>query len=322
MDKNVLITGAAGFVGTELVKAFISDSRITKIIGTDIRDKHSLENTDKFQYQVLDIRDPSFSDVLSQNSIDTVIHLASIVTPTKKMTREFVHSVDVGGTQNILESCLKAGVQHFIYTSSGAAYGYYKDNPEWIDENDEIRGNQEFAYSDHKRIIEELCAEYRVKHPSLKQLILRPGTLLGPHVDNQITDLFKKPLIFGIQGAKTPFVFMWDKDVVDIIILGTIEAKEGIFNLAGDGAMTLREIAGELKKPYLALPYFVVFAALSLLKLLKLSQYGPEQVDFLRYRPVLSNKRLKNDFGFTPSKSSKEAFLCYVKQNQSFSSQG
>jgi nucleoside-diphosphate-sugar epimerase len=69
MDKNVLITGAAGFVGTELVKAFISDSRITKIIGTDIRDKHSLENTDKFQYQVLDIRDPSFSDVLSQNSI-------------------------------------------------------------------------------------------------------------------------------------------------------------------------------------------------------------------------------------------------------------
>jgi UDP-glucose 4-epimerase len=39
-----------------------------------------------------------------------------------------------------------------------------------------------------------------------------------------------------------------------------------------------------------------------------LSQYGPEQVDFLRYRPVLSNARLQSEFGYKPRKSSREAF--------------
>jgi UDP-glucose 4-epimerase len=47
---------------------------------------------------------------------------------------------------------------------------------------------------------------------------------------------------------------------------------------------------------------------LAVLHPIGLSQYGPEQVDFLRYRPVLSNARLKSEFGYEPRKSSREAF--------------
>jgi UDP-glucose 4-epimerase len=44
-----------------------------------------------------------------------------------------------------------------------------------------------------------------------------------------------------------------------------------------------------------------------------LSRYGPEQVDFLRYRPVLANDRLKREFGYTPQKSSREVFDLFVE---------
>ena len=52
--------------------------------------------------------------------------------------------------------------------------------------------------------------------------------------------------------------------------------------------------------------------SLYVLKRLKLSQYGEEQVDFLRYRPVLSNKRLKEEFQYTPMKTSLEVFEYYM----------
>ena len=59
--------------------------------------------------------------------------------------------------------------------------------------------------------------------------------------------------------------------------------------------------------------YLSLYLDLRLLRVLKLTQYGPEQVDFLRYRPVLDNRRLKEDFGYIPAKTSREAFDVFVE---------
>ena len=48
--------------------------------------------------------------------------------------------------------------------------------------------------------------------------------------------------------------------------------------------------------------------ALAVARPLGLTRYGPEQVDFLRYRPVLDNARLKREFGYVPALTSREAF--------------
>jgi UDP-glucose 4-epimerase len=220
--------------------------------------------------------------------------------------------VDVLGTENVLKACLEAGVKKLIITSSGAAYGYFPDNPEWLDENDALRGNTEFAYSHHKRLVEEMLARFRREHPELKQLVLRPGTVLGATTDNQITALFEKPFIMGLMGAASPFVFIWDQDVVGCILKGIFDDTTGIYNLSGDGTLTMKEIAGLLGKPYVALPVSLVRSVLWVLKKLGLTQYGPEQVNFLRYRPVLSNRRLKQEFGYVPKKTTREVFEYYM----------
>jgi UDP-glucose 4-epimerase len=54
---------------------------------------------------------------------------------------------------------------------------------------------------------------------------------------------------------------------------------------------------------------------LAILHPLGLAQYGPEQVDFLRYRPVLSNRRLKEEFGYRPQKTSAEVFDFYCRSH-------
>ena len=314
-DKpSVLITGAGGYLGSETIKELATrcDS-FAAIVAVDVRDTPADRRLDGITYITCDVRDAGMEAILREHRIDTVVHLASIVTPGKKSNREFEYSVDVLGTRNVVECCLRAGVTHFIVTSSGAAYGYYADNPQPLHETDRIRGNPEFAYSDHKRQVEEMLAQFRQSNPELKQLIFRPGTILGASTSNQITNLFEGKRILGLKSASTPFVFIWDKDVVASIVKGILEHREGIFNLAGDGTLTLQEIAQRLRKPYTQISPTLLASALRILRALGLSQYGPEQVNFLRYRPVLANDKLKRDFGYTPQKTSAEAFDFYAR---------
>jgi UDP-glucose 4-epimerase len=284
---------------------------VRTVVALDLREPPADERIPRTEYCTGDIRDPAIEKIFRTHSVDTVIHLAAIVTPGKGSTRELEHSIDVLGTENVLRACLKAGVRRFIYTSSGAAYGYHADNACPLEESDALRGNEEFAYSDHKRLVEEMLARYRLDHPELEQLIFRPGTILGEQVRNPITAIFERRLVLGVTGSPAPFVFIWDEDVARCILKGIREERTGIFNVAGDGTISLREIARRLGKPYLPLPPVLIAGALGLLKTLGLTQLGPAQVNFLRYRPVLSNERLKAEFGFTPSYTSEGCFEHY-----------
>jgi UDP-glucose 4-epimerase len=313
-SRSVLITGAGGYIGRQVVEALAKDrGDIETIVATDVRPPHPADRYPGVEYLIADVRSPELAEILETHGVGMVVHLAAMVTPGRKSDREFEYSVDVLGTKNVLECCLKAGVKNLIYTSSGAAYGYHADNPEWLDEEDELRGNVEFAYSDHKRQVEEMLAQWRKEHAELAQLILRPGVILGAGTSNQITALFDGKFVMGLRGSTTPFVIIWDKDVVGAILKGIHEGGAGVFNMAGDGFLTMKQIAKLMHKPYVSVPVGLVKAALWVMKRFSLTQYGPEQVNFLRYRPVLSNRRLKEEFGYIPQKTTQQVFEHFLE---------
>lgn len=311
--RRVLITGADGFLGRGLVAALNRQPGMEQVVALDVREVPVERREPGVVYQAQDVRDSALADTVAAYEIDAVVHLASIVTPGKDSNRDFEYSVDVGGTKNVLEACVQHSVRHVVISSSGAAYGYHADNPQWLSEQHALRGNEVFAYAHHKRLVEEMLTEYRQAHPGLQQTVLRIGTILGERVDNQITALFEKPRLIAIQGSDSPFVFIWDEDVTGAILhaLGG-QAVPGCYNLAGDGALTIHEIAARLDKRTRNFPAWLLRAALWLGSTLGVSRYGPEQLDFLRYRPVLLNTALKRRFGYVPLKTSSMAFDAFV----------
>jgi UDP-glucose 4-epimerase len=319
MTHRVLVTGGAGYLGSTLVRSLArrlaGSGDPACIVATDVREVPLEQREPGVEYVTSDVRQPGLEAVLREHAIDTVVHLAAIVTPGAKSNRELEYAVDVTGTKNVLEACVTSGVRRIIVTSSGAAYGYHADNPEWLTEDNPVRGNEAFAYSHHKRLVEEMLAEYRRTHPQMKQVVFRVGTILGETTRNQITALFERPRLIAIRGSKSPFVFIWDQDVVGAIEHAIFSGGAGIYNVAGDGALSIQEIAARLGKRCITLPPGLLRAVLAVLHPLGLSRYGPEQVDFLRYRPVLDNRRLKEQFGYVPKLTSAEVFELFRKSH-------
>ncbi len=312
--RCILITGAGGYIGRQLVAHLAQNRRDLKtIVATDLHPEPDVLKMNGVTYLTADICSAELAAALQQYAVDVVVHLAAVVTPGAKSNRELEYKVDVLGTENVLKACVAAGVKKIIYTSSGAAYGYHADNPQWLEEHHPIRGNQAFAYAYHKRLVEEMLARYRDSHPELEQLIFRPGFILGATTRNQITNLFNQKRIVGLKGVDSPFVIIWDQDVVGAIAKGIFDGGSGIYNLAGDGILTLSQMACWLGQRYITLPVWLVTAALWVGKKLHLTRYGPEQVPFLRYRPVLSNRRLKEEFGYTPQKTTEDVFSYYLE---------
>lgn len=315
---RVLVTGGSGFLGSRVTEALASHPGVEVVVAADVREPSAAAASAGIVFEPCDVTDPgTLEPVLARHRIDVVVHLAAIVNPG--IDPDLEYRVDVEGSANVIAACTASGVRRLIVSSSGAAYGYHPDNPAWLRESDPLRGNDEFPYSRHKRLVEEMLAEHRRSHPELEQVVFRIGTILGPTVHNQITRLWDGPRILAIRGSDSPFVFVWVDDVAGAMVRAATVGPPGIYNVAGDGSVTVHEIAARLGKRTFTVPAGLLATALRIGRRLGLTPHGPEQVRFLRYRPVLCNRALTETFGYTPAKTSREAFDAYVETHPGLS---
>jgi len=308
---RVLVTGAAGSLGRKLVEHLISDKSIS-VFATDIK-PNPFSKHENLCYKTFDLRAPELAQWLVAIEPTCVVHLASVLQLSPSLTRDIAYQIDVVATKNLLEVSVSLGVEKFIITTSGAAYGYYPQNRDIITEQRQPRGNQDYFYSAHKAEVERLMAQYRASNPQLKQIVFRPGAILGPEFEGPVVNLFQQKIITGILGYPAPFNFIWSSDVVALITEGLSSDVTGEFNVAGTGSLSLRQIAQRLNKRYLALPEWLIKAVLTIAKPLGLTQYGPEQVKFIKYRPVLDNTKLQAYFNHQLRYNSSQALDAFLQ---------
>ena len=122
---RVLITGAAGYIGQQLLNQLAIQHPQWQLIAADIRPQNRAGMKLNIEPVLLDISQPAaVEDCVVTWQPSAIIHLASVVTPPPGMSEEQLHAIDVGGTQSLIQAAAAHGVEQLIVTSSGAAYGY------------------------------------------------------------------------------------------------------------------------------------------------------------------------------------------------------
>lgn len=308
--KRVLITGSSGYLGGRFADLMERLSGVDRVVGLDVNPPK--RKGAKFLFVRKDVREP-IAALLKAHQIDTVVHAAWILPPLHN--RKFMESVNLDGTRNVLRSAAEAGVRRIVHCSSTTAYGFHPDNPPVLTEESALRGNVEFTYSKNKREAEELCARFGLSHPEVGLLVLRPCFVCGPGFENPLSRHLEKKVVL-LPRRSAPLQYVHEDDLVEAVRVLLEQEKSGVYNIAGDGAISFVDMVRMLGNRPLLIPESLMAsltAAAWTLRIRRLTEFPPQALPMLRYPWIASNQKLKRDTGFQFRYTTRVAFEDYAR---------
>jgi UDP-glucose 4-epimerase len=300
---TVAVTGAAGYLGGRVIRELCADDSVGRVLGFDLR---APEISDpKFVFDSIDVRDQAIEARFA--GVDVVVHLAFIMDPIHDEAT--MRDVNVNGSQNVFRSAAKAGVKRVVYTSSAVAYGAHPDNDVPLTEESPLRANLDFSYAAHKLEVEYVVKEIQEEYTDLHFVVFRPAIVFGPNVDNAWSHSMELPILFTIQGYRSPLQFVHEDDVCRALHFGvTHEGLEGAYNLAPDDWIEFEEWISVTGRRKMQLPEPVAFSLVDRMWSMKLAEAPSGMLHYVMHPWVVSPKRLQ-DAGFTFTRSAKETFM-------------
>lgn len=176
-SDTVVITGAAGWLGQNLVRAVRERSRV-RVLVSRADDASPLEVLSRsIEAHVGDVRDPAVADRLFDGvgGEATVFHAAAVIHPAKRVRDLF--DVNVGGTQLVLDRARRAGVRRFVHVSSNSPFGANQSPHDRFDESSPF--NPYMAYGRSKQEAEGIVRRSH-ERGDIAAVIVRPPWFYGP----------------------------------------------------------------------------------------------------------------------------------------------
>lgn len=253
---NILVTGAAGFIGSHVCEHFINSGH--NITGIDNFDTFypinfkklnlaQLKQNKQFQFYNADIRnDKTLNKIFSSSKTDIVIHLAAKagVRPSIDSIAEY-YDVNVNGTVSILESMRQQGVKKMIFASSSSIYGNNPKVP--FSETDRV-DNPISPYASTKKSGELLCHVYNHLY-NFDITCLRFFTVYGPrqrpdlaiHKFTRLIDEGKPIPFYGDGSSSRDYTYI--DDIINGISCALSHLKGyNIYNLGESKVINLKEL--------------------------------------------------------------------------------
>ncbi len=247
-NKNILVTGGLGFIGSHIVDELISENKVVVI---DNKSTGKIENLDNPTHENLtliekDLNDVDLDEILSD--IDYVFHLAAMasvplsIDDPMECTRN-----NVNATIELLNACKNNDVKKIIFSSSSSVYGNNTNMP--LKESELPRPKSPYAAS---KASCELYLRTFYEAYGLNYTSLRYFNVFGPKQDknsqyasvipNFISALLEgeQPIIYGDGEQTRDFIFV--KDVVNANIAAAESDYNGIINVASGESISINEL--------------------------------------------------------------------------------
>jgi ADP-L-glycero-D-manno-heptose 6-epimerase len=303
MFHNILITGGAGFIGSNLALKLQKDYPDSKILILDDFSSANFKNLKGFKGIVYscDVSTDELFFKIEDFKPDVIFHLASI-TDTTVTDQEYMIRRNVDGFKNILELAYD-NESIVVYASSASVYGNVKEH---IPLKEDREKSPENVYAFSKYIMDNLAQEF-VEKSGLKVVGVRYFNVYGPRESHKgkfasmIYQLYlqmksgQRPRIFKWGEQKRDFVYV--KDAVDATILASKAPKPTVYNVGSGQATSFNDVIKYLNQ------------ALG-------TDYEPEYFDcpydFYQEYTQADMTKIKEELGFVPRYSIQRGIKEYV----------
>jgi UDP-glucose 4-epimerase len=249
---NILVTGGAGFIASNISDAFIAEGHTVVIVDNLSGGRRENINPKAIFYE-MDIQSPDVEKIFQTHAIDVVCHHAAQMDVRKSVADpKFDASVNILGMLNVLEFAVKYKVKKVTFASTGGAiYGEQDYFPA-----DEKHPNQPLSpYGITKLCTEKYLFFYKAVH-GLEYVILRYANIYGPrqspHGEAGVVAIFtskmlkgEQPIINGDGKQTRDYVFVGD--VVRANLMALKHQGSDIFNIGTGIETDVNQLFGHIK---------------------------------------------------------------------------
>lgn len=307
--KVVAVTGSSGYIGAKLLDHLEETPGLGKLVMFDTQPMRApIHNVASYRRDV----SAPIDEELNLHQVNTLVHLAFArrSSPSRRdkaaaseRNREMLRSV--------LESCVRARIEHLIYLSSHTVYGARPDNPLPIDEDFPLRPSPRFQFANDHQEAEQTLLEFSHAMPDMKLTIFRCPPVLGTMAGMGLLREFYFPGLMGAADYNPPLQFVYDDDLARILCLAITEELPGVFNVSGEGVVFLRELDKALAMRQFLLPSYLA------LPINRLTGGGFTDADhnLTRWPVIMSPARLHQATGYRFRHTAQDAVTAFANSN-------
>lgn len=264
MQKKILVTGGAGFIGSTLVQSLLKDGHslivvdnFDKFYSRQVKEGNIKEFKDHpaVQFMEADILDPALYERLTSESIDVIVHLAAKAGVRPSIADPMGYQdVNVKGTQALMEFARQKKIVQFVFASSSSVYGVNKNIP-WSEDDHVLQPISPYAST---KVSGELLGHVYSHLFGIRFLALRFFTVYGPRQRPDLaihkfsrSILAEEPIsFFGDGSTRRDYTY-----IDDIIsgIRGAIDYNNSMYevvNLGNNQMVSLSEMIEVLEETF------------------------------------------------------------------------
>ncbi len=294
--KNILIIGIQGALSKITAEILLKKYNHIQVLGVDSRSVSDIIPRDNFKVERIKYNRTNFEKIFRENHFDIVFHLGRLghAGPSQNLMKRI--DVNLIGTNAILELCQKFQTKKVIILSTHHVYGALPDNSMFLAENSPLRAS--FKFPELRDVVEmdQMCTNWMWKHQEqVETVVLRPANIIGPQINNSITQYLKTPLAPIPVDYNPMFQFVHEFDMAQILVRSIEELPTGIYNVANDECISLHDAVSTVNIKKLPIPITILEQLAKIISpLWKFPRY---LIDYIKYSTTLDNSFLKQHLG-------------------------
>jgi len=293
---KVLVTGGTGFIGSYLVEELLKDGYEVRILSR----KSTTRWKNKVEIFRGDITKPEILDKAFKG-IDAVFHNAAYAMDSGK--KEIIYDVNVNGTKNVAEACIRNDIHRIVYTSSAGVYGFPKTNKTITEDFPKKPMN---AYQKSKLLGEKILKECE----DIRTSIVRPPLVFGAggQTTKILLDMLTSKSMVLIGDGNNIISIVHPADVARCLRLALERDNRGeIFNVVSF-TVKIREFIEklaerlEIEKPEKRVPFWIAYIIATLHEFIssnpKITRF---RVKTLASNRIISCEKARRVLGYKPT---------------------